>query len=206
MILYLHGFASGPGSKKGRYFAERFRDRGKEIVLADLVPDFERITLTGQLEVMASLAAGARVEAVIGSSMGGYLAALYAARHPEVERVVCLAPAFDFAARWAARLGEEAMSRWRATRKLPVFHYGLNREAAVGWGLYEDALRYEAYPAVTQPVLLAHGLRDDVVPVEVSREFARRRAHAELREYDSGHELTDVLPGLWEATWGFLSR
>ena len=135
------------------------------------------------------------------------LAALYAARHPEVSKVVCLAPAFDFAARWSARLGIEEMAQWKERGWLPVFHYGQQREARVGYGLFEDSLRYEAYPDVRQSCLVFHGLQDDVVPVEVSEEFARRHPDtARLLRMDSGHELIDVLEPMWEETWRFLSH
>ncbi len=206
MIVYLHGFASGPSSTKGRYFAGRFAEHGIELVQPDLVPDFESITLSAQLEVIDTVVAGSTVRCLIGSSMGGYLAALYAATHPSVERVLCLAPAFDFAARWAARIGPDAMAKWRDSGRLPVFHYGLGRTADVGYGLYTDSLQFDAYPAVAQPVLVAHGVHDDVVPVELSREFVRRAPHAGLREFDSDHQLINVLPELWDTTWEFVSR
>jgi hypothetical protein len=42
----LHGFASGPGSKKGRAVAERFAARGTEVERLDLrVPSLERLSL-----------------------------------------------------------------------------------------------------------------------------------------------------------------
>ena len=96
-ILYLHGFASSPASSKARFFAERMRAAGALIDIPDLAAgDFEHLTISGQLRVIERAAAGDPV-ALMGSSLGGYLAALYAARHPEVSRVVLLAPAFGFA-------------------------------------------------------------------------------------------------------------
>ena len=166
--------------------------------------DFEGLTLSGQLQA-AERAAGGRPVIVIGSSMGGYLAALYAASHPETTRVICLAPAFDFANRWRARIGEDSFRDWRETGWLPVFHYGENRNARVGFQLYEDSLSFEPYPSLSQPILIFHGSGDDVVPDEVSREFARRNPQAELQILDSGHELTNVLDRMWEETCRFLS-
>ena len=89
--------------------------------------DFERLTLTAQLAIIERLADSGPIN-ILGSSMGGYLAALYAARHPEVRRVVLLAPAFRLAERWEARLGEAAMADWRQTGSMTVFHYGEGRE------------------------------------------------------------------------------
>lgn len=202
-VLYLHGFASGPGSTKARFFATRFGERGISVVVPALVDEFERMTLRSQLEVVARVHAG-EPSVIMGSSMGGYLAALYAARHAGITHVICLAPAFDFAARWAARLGEAEVARWHDSGWLTVHHYGENRPARVGWQLMEDARRFEPYPRVTQPALIYHGRRDDVVPVEVSREFAARNPNAMLRVVESGHELTDVTETLWEGVCGFL--
>src|SRR6202030_3969199 len=95
-ILYLHGFASGPASKKAAFFADRL----PALEVPDLAAsDFEHLAITAQLRVIEEAAAGEPVS-LIGSSMGGYLAALYASRHREVSRVVLLAPAFAFARRW----------------------------------------------------------------------------------------------------------
>jgi uncharacterized protein len=202
-VLYLHGFASGPGSKKARFFRERFAAAGISVDVPDLVPGaFEDITVSGQFRVIDQAIAG-RPVTLIGSSMGGYLAALYAARHPEVERVILLAPAFDFAARWVERVGSAGMARWRETGVLPVFHYGLNREALVRYSLMEDAQRYESFPDVRQPVLIVHGIHDDVVPSRLSEQFAQNRPNVQLQPADSDHELMNVLDLLWEKTRKF---
>ena len=44
--------------------------------------------------------AAAKPAILMGSSLGGYLAALYACQHPEIERLILLAPAFQFPRRW----------------------------------------------------------------------------------------------------------
>ena len=85
-LIYLHGFASGPMSNKAQFFRRRFEEIGVEMQIPDLSEgNFETLTISGQLRVIERIAGGADVR-LIGSSMGGYLAALYAARHPEVSR------------------------------------------------------------------------------------------------------------------------
>lgn len=196
-VLYLHGFASSPQSRKAVWFQERFRAAGRDVLIPDLNGgDFSGLTITGQLSLLERAAAGQPVT-FIGSSLGGYLAALYAARHAEVERVVLLAPAFGFAKRYAESLGAEAVDEWRRQGWREVFHYAMQAPMRLGWTFLEDAGRYEAEPEVTQPTLILHGRRDDVVPVEASRAFAATRPHVRLVEYDSGHELTDVLEPMW---------
>jgi pimeloyl-ACP methyl ester carboxylesterase len=166
--------------------------------------DFENLTITGQLRVVGQ-AAGGHPVSLIGSSMGGYLAALYAARHPEVSRVVLLAPAFRFAPRWAERLGADAVAAWRETNALDVFHYGENRQCSLSYALLDDASRYEDYPDFRQPALIFHGEDDDVVPSAYSEEFARRHPAVQLSVLKSGHELLDVLDFIAPRVTAFLA-
>lgn len=195
--IYLHGFASGPSSSKARYFRERFAEAGVELETPDLAEgNFEALTVSGQLRVVEKLAAGEPVR-LIGSSMGGYLASLYAARHPETDAVVLMAPAFGFARRWPLSLGEDRMRKWRQTGKLPVYHYGEDRLSTVGFQLIEDGAQYEDYPAVTQPSLVFHGRQDEVVPSQFSVEFAERNPAAQLYILESDHQLLNVLDFMW---------
>lgn len=202
-VLYLHGFASSPSSKKATWFRDRLgADRMR---VPDLVgEDFYGMTLTRQMAVIGAEVGTGPVD-LMGSSMGGYLAALFAAANPgKVRRVVLLAPAFDFANRWAGALGEEAVSNWRETGSMAVFHYGWRKQTRVGWQLFEDSLLHAPFPDVSQPVLIFHGVKDTVVPVELSVEFARRHPHAVLHQVDSDHELINVLDFMWAETEPFL--
>ncbi len=203
-FVYLHGFASSPSSRKARFFEERFRELGIGLEIPALAEgDFRNLTITAQLEVIERVC---RDEAVslIGSSMGGYLAALYAARHPEVKKLVLLAPAFSFASRWPETLGEQAMEQWKRTNTLEVFHYSEGRPVELGYQLIEDASRYEAYPEFSQPVLIFQGRNDTVVPPEYAEAFAARHRNASLRLLDSDHDLVNVLDEMWRGTEEFL--
>jgi pimeloyl-ACP methyl ester carboxylesterase len=198
-VLYLHGFASGPASYKAQLFGKRLALETPDLAAGD----FEGLTITRQLAVVERAAGGEPV-ALIGSSMGGYLAALYAARHPEAARLVLMAPAFGFGRLWAESLGPARMEEWRRDGRLPVYHYAEGREAHVGYELYEDALRYEEMPAVAQPALVFHGVHDSVVPPAVSVEFARQNPSASLRLVDSDHELRSAVEEIWPEVERFL--
>ncbi len=203
-FIYLHGFSSSPASTKARFFVERFAALGHALAVPELDGgDFENLTLSGQLAVIEG-AAGGHPVSLIGSSMGAYLAALYAARHKETERVVLMAPAFDFVQRWGERMTPQEMDAWRRTRFLSVFHYGVNEERRLSYRMMEDAPAHPAFPVVAQPCLIFHGLQDDVVPHTASEEFQRRNPHVEVELLDSGHELTDQVEHMWGQTCRFL--
>ena len=203
-VLYLHGFASSPASRKAQLFRKRFAEAGVDLEIPYLVEgSFRNLTIAGQLQVIQRTLRGEPAH-LIGSSLGGYLAALCAARHPEVQRLVLMAPAFGFARRWAAALGEKGLAEWREAGALDVYHYAAGGPTPLGWGLMEDALRYEDEPKVEQPALVWHGLQDDVVPVEASRSFVAHNKHALLVEAQSNHELTDVAERIAEDAVRFL--
>ena len=203
-FVYLHGFASGPGSSKARFFHDRWQKRGIDLWVPDLAPGpFEELTLTSQMELLER-ELGGRAAVLIGSSMGGYLAALYAARHPEVEKVVLMAPAFRFAERWAERLGPQKMREWKESGFLDVFHYALNQPARVGYALYEDALTYPAFPCIAQPCLIIHGVKDEVVPFQYSEEFQQLHPETKLLARNDDHELRGDLDDVARAIEAFL--
>jgi pimeloyl-ACP methyl ester carboxylesterase len=204
-IIYLHGFASGPESKKARFFRDRFAELGIEMDVPDLAEgDFEHLTITRQLKVIER-ACRDESATLIGSSMGGYLAALHAARHPEVEKLVLLAPAFSFVTRWPQTLGPAQLEEWKRTGLMKVYHYGENREMELSYDLLEDARFYEDYPNFHQTALIFHGKNDTVVPPGYSITFSQQHANTKLRLLDSDHQLVDVLEIMWAEVKEFLS-
>jgi len=202
-VIYLHGFASSPESSKAQYFARRFSELGVQCDVPALDGgDFEHLTITGQLRIIEELAGGQPVR-LIGSSLGGYLATLYASRHPETDHVVLLAPAFRFASRYPVELGPAVMEPWKRTGSRKIFHYGFGEERELSYRLIEDGTGYPDYPEFAQPALILHGRKDDVVPVGLSETFAATHANAQLLVLESDHQLTDVTETLWDETRRF---
>jgi pimeloyl-ACP methyl ester carboxylesterase len=203
-IIYLHGFSSSPESRKARFFREKLFAAGADVAVPALDGgDFSHLTISGQYQRIEQVAAGQPVS-LLGSSMGGYLAALYAARHPEVERLVLMAPAFDIQSRWPHMLGPEKFRDWQESQWLEVYHYGDNAPRRVHWGLAEDCANWEPVPKVAQPVLLFHGLGDDTVPSAGSERYAAEHPNVRLHLFDAGHELTEVMNEMWVLTAAFL--
>lgn len=207
MNLYLHGFASGPGSAKAVDLARRFAAGGRTLEIADLTPGasgFERSTPTSMLEIVRGLlAGGAPPHVLVGSSLGGWLSAITASRDPSVGRLVLLAPAFNLVERWSGRLTAAELQGWRRDG-LEVDHHATGTRRRIGWPFFEDAGRYPAYPVVSVPTLVIAGRRDETVPLADIERFVQRTPSARLVVLDDGHGLEGSYPRIHEEARRFL--
>ena len=89
-FVYLHGFASSPQSQKATAFTRRFTELGLPLTVPDLEGgDFKHLTISRQLAIIEKTMDSFPDSsfALIGSSMGGYLAALTAQIRPSVKGV-----------------------------------------------------------------------------------------------------------------------
>lgn len=202
-IIYLHGFASSPQSKKARYFADHLPD----LIIPDLnQDDFGTLTISRQLDQIAALLTEPSV--IIGSSLGGLTAALLAEKYPAlVQKLVLMAPAFHFTQNWRKRLGTATLEQWQRDHTLPVFHYSYQREIPLHYEFLRDAERYDTYPFCnTIPTLILHGIHDETVPIAVSEAYAQDKPWVELIPLESDHSLGDRLSVLVAETQRFLSN
>jgi pimeloyl-ACP methyl ester carboxylesterase len=138
--------------------------------------------------------------------MGGYLAALYASQHPEIDRMVLLAPAFGFGNRWAETFGEDKVNEWRTRGHAEVYHYASRDMRRLSIDLLNDSAKHPGFPPCRQPTLIFHGVLDNVVPIAASQTWVRENPQAQLVPLDSGHELLDVLEAVWVHSRTFLLR
>lgn len=205
-FLYLHGFASGPASKKGVAFDAHFSAKGATVQRLDLrVPSFEHLRLSAMIDATRE-AIGTQADraVVIGSSLGGLTAARVAERDPRVCGLVLLAPAFNIGPRWRAELGAE-WDQWRETGWREVDDYTTGAKSRIDFGFAQDLEAVDVgVPDVRVPTLILHGVHDDTVPVQHSRDWARGKRHVKLIELDDGHELTVSIPRLLEEAERFL--
>jgi len=208
VAFYLHGFASSPQSTKAGYFAERLAEHGVAFRCPDFnAPDFASLTLTRMVEQLAAEIARTddRVT-LIGSSLGGTLAILAAARPlPRIDRVVLLAPAVMFAKAGHHLLPPERIEEWRVRGALPFFHYAYEEERLLGYRFYEDSLAHDAFEArFAQPTLIFQGLRDASVDHRTVEAFARTRPNVTLSLVDDDHQLVASLPRIWDGVSDFM--
>ena len=208
-VLYLHGFASSPKSTKVGYFTERLLDHGIGVRCPDFnQPDFTTLTLTRMLDRLAAELADldGGPATLIGSSLGGTLAILAAARFPsKVDRLVLLAPAVMFAKPGHHLLPPERVEEWRRRGALPFFHYADNAERDLNVAFYEDSLQYDAFnAAIGQPALIFQGMHDASVDYRTVEAFAKTRPNVTLSLVEDDHQLIASLPRIWNDVQPFL--
>lgn len=215
-FLYLHGFASSPQSRKARFFKEKIEQNGWHCLVPDLnVPSFAALSLSAQidlgLELINDLDESPLV--IVGSSMGGLLAALLEQelrqqRAPtKLQTIVLLAPGFGITKRWPQIIGEQGMQSWRETGFRPFFHYAANKELPLHFAFAKDLEQYKTDNfEINIPTIVFHGIDDQTVPIEHARQFAQLNPTAALVELDDGHELANSLDLIWLQTCDFLKR
>jgi pimeloyl-ACP methyl ester carboxylesterase len=206
-VVYLHGFASSSKSTKGAFFAERLRERGIDLHSPDFnAPDFSTLTITrmvNQVEHLIEQLPAAPV-ALIGSSLGGFVAVQVALRRP-IDRMVLLAPAIDFSGNRLRDIGDRGLEQWERTGELNVFHYGYGRMIPVHYGLYTDACNYSCMNAtLSMPIQIFQGTRDTAVDPDSVRRWSESRANVELHMLDDDHQLTGSLEVIWANVDRFL--
>ena len=203
----LHGFASSPRSRKNEHFAPAFASRGATLHRPDLnQPSFGRLSFAAMLAELDRMheAAGQPRWSLVGSSLGGYVAALWAAGRPErVEKLVVLCPAFELASRWETLVTPAELGAWQASGA-QQFTDASGTPTDLHFAFALEARRIEPAPEVDVPVLLVHGTRDERVPIDVSRRYAARRPDRRmLVERDDGHDLLADLPDTTERILSF---
>jgi pimeloyl-ACP methyl ester carboxylesterase len=210
-FLYLHGFASGPGSHKGLSVCNHYDMRGVAVDRLNLrVPSFEHLRLSAMISTTRAAIGGQSDRAVlIGSSLGGLTAARVAEQDARVCALVLLAPAFRLVERWRMRLGAAAWEAWQKTGWLATEDYEEKHPSRVDYGFAVDAETADSkgggWPDVRVPVLIIHGKDDAVVDINLSRAYKRNRRHVRLVEVNDGHELAGSIDVILREADAFLA-
>ena len=204
--LYLHGFASSPQSYKAQYMQSKFAELGLTLHVPDLnLDDFTTVTLSEQLAYLdRTYLHNQEPSLVIGSSLGGFLAVQLAARNPFVQKLVLFAPAFGFSQRIAQNLGTENISKWQESGIREFYHYGLKRNVNLQFQFFVDAQQYsEENLTRSLPILIFHGIHDQVVPAALSKEFTKQRSQVILKLLDDDHALGKDVESAWQDIQSF---
>jgi len=167
-ILVCHGMLSNKDSRKHQQIAERLAARGFLVLRFDFSfvgeseGKLEEMTFTGEVEDLQSAVSFMRTHTngplgLVGSSMGSAVAAIYAAKDPQISAMVLMAS--------LARPGDyspktEAIYREQGFIDTPLGQIGL--------GLLDDAKQQDVLGSIAKTkasVLLIHGEKDELIPV-----------------------------------------
>ncbi len=199
-VVLCHGMESTREGIKHVSLAHRFAAVGLDCLRFDFgfvgesQGEFSDLTISGETEdALGALdfmaAQGARDLALVGSSLGGTVAILAAARFPAVRALATIA-AVSRPRDMLRRLGEEEIERWRRSG---VRDFG---GRALKSSFIFDAERLDvlgAAAALGCPVLITHGEEDRVVPPEDARALAAALGEkASLELYpEADHRFSD---------------
>ena len=154
--------------------------------------DFENMTMSKQISLVQRIVdgkPGARF-ALIGSSMGAYVAAITAETRKEIQALYLMAPGFNFLNRWMKNMGWDKNSFSSIPDLILVFHYSYNREVTLNTDLFRDAIHWDSLPLIRNiPIRVVHGIHDETINIQESRDFAGSRPWCQLKELDSDHGL-----------------
>ena len=213
--IYLHGFASSPKSSKAQYLRDRFAARNLDLNVLDLnQKDFSNLTLTRQIEqTLTAFSNSDHPVTLIGSSFGALTSAWVAQKSDRIERLILLAPAFGFPQSWYSRLDPNQIKQWRESGILPIYHYGESKQIPLKYQFLQDADNYPlaglkrtaGKRSLSLPTLIIHGINDNVVPIQVSRDYASQHSQVKLVELDSDHGLNDSQEIIWQEIKNFLN-
>ena len=205
--IYLHGFGSSPQSHKAQYLSHCFKEKGLDLQILDINQnEFTNLTLTRQInQTVANFNNADLPITLIGSSFGGLTSVWIAEQYSQIQRLVLLAPAFNFVNYWRKQLGKEQIDKWQESGFLSVYHYGQDKLLPLSYRFYEDINQYqESLLQRKIPTLIIHGTNDETIPIQASIDYAQQRPYVKLISLDSDHSLSNKMTVIWQEIKNFL--
>jgi len=182
VAVLCHGFLSNKNSTTNKILTTLLLEQGIAALRFDFFGQgesegpFEQITVS--LAVKQALAAldhvaskGYRRIGLVGSSFGGLVTLLAAAKWPSLYCLALKCPVPDFPEMLELEFGKHGMAEWKRTGTIPDVTGGQGR-VKLQYRFYEDCARHLGYDAakiITAPTLIVQGERDDYVPLHQSR-------------------------------------
>ena len=203
-ILYLHGLASGPKSNKAKLFKQALSEH-YPIRIPDLnSPSFTELTITRALNTLEGLLFEKTI--IVGSSLGGYLAALLSLRHSQkIEALVLMAPAFDIKTQLTRYFGLNEMKRWEETQSRIFDHYTYNRKLPLKYNFIADCENHPFYPKLTKQTYILGALNDEIISIDSIHKaiYISETNKIQLTLTEDDHSLSNSVNLAIEATKSF---
>lgn len=178
-VILCHGMESSKNSEKIVYLGRVLAKRGFLTLRFDFAyvgessEKFEDITYSGEVDDLRAACSFIRDRSsgrigILGSSMGGTVALLFAAEDPGIAALVTIAAPVHPEAFPRRILSPDALQKWR-DRGFTFY----NRQR-LNLALLEDLESLDVIESARKiacPVLIIHGESDEVVPVEEAHEL-----------------------------------
>ncbi|MEQ9115267.1 MAG: alpha/beta fold hydrolase [Rickettsiales bacterium] len=208
-VVFLGGYASDMEGKKATYLEELCRKLKINFLRFDYFAhgmspgEMDKgnisIWLQNSIDMFEMLSKGNK-NILIGSSMGGWLSLLVALKKKQlVNAIIQIAPAVDFTQEliWnnlnASQKNEMKKNGHICITKTPEY------EQKFSYDLVADGLQHLLFSKekidISCPVHILHGLKDEVVPYEISLKLMNRLISKEVILHilkDSGHRMSEV--------------
>lgn len=217
-ILYLHGFATGPKSRKARIFEAACEANGIDFLCPDLnLPDFARLSFPAMIEVVVNLLNEHDNTYAVASSMGasvlvGSMIELRK-RSPDgdlpLKAMALLAPTADFRSSLLRMIGSKQADEWleRGWKSFP--HHAVNRIIAVSHELLDaySAPTSDELDAINIPAIIIHGAKDDVISRDDAELLHEMLPDSTLiEESEADHRLSQMGAKSWDRVASFFSE
>jgi pimeloyl-ACP methyl ester carboxylesterase len=174
-VVLCHGLFGFKDSVTNRALSRLLNERGLTTLRFDFfghggsegtLQDLLLTTLIGQTEAALDVlrAQGIAKAGLLGSSFGGLVALLVAARLRSLKALALRCPLADFPELLRQRYGRLAVELWRRVGTVPPSIGNVPFHSR----FYDDCLRYDAYKAaahVSAPTVIVHGGQDELIPL-----------------------------------------
>jgi predicted esterase YcpF (UPF0227 family) len=168
MLYYIHGYMSAPNSTKGTLFKEKLS--AKAIKYRDCEP--EDLVISNCLERIKKEIENDENAVLIGSSLGGILAAKTAQQNKNVKQIILLNPAI-----------------------IPL-SVDITKINGMPQSILSDIQDESLFVnKISSDIYILIGLKDDVVPIKWPLEFAMSQ-NSTIKFFDDDHRFTTNLQKL----------
>jgi len=178
LVILCHGFLSNKNSTTNQRLTELLLPQGISTLrfdwegMGESGGTFKTITLSACLAQLCHLinryaSEGFQHIGLIGSSFGGLVCILAAARYPHLQVLGLKCPVPDFPEMLNHEFGKEAMRTWESSGTIPNLLGGTD-PLPLHFSFYEDCCRFNAYEqaqSIRIPTCIVHGTKDELVPI-----------------------------------------
>jgi uncharacterized protein len=119
---------------------------------------------------------------LFGSSAGGLAVMATALKYSNLNKIALKAPVSDYFSKLIQKYSQETLNKWK---KLGYIDYQVTPDfkLKLNYSFFEDIKKYTMYDQVNNikcPVLIIHGIDDNVVEIQQSKKLVKNLSNGEL--------------------------